>query len=84
LIKFDVQINATRFHNKKWRKRKMRDLHIDELELVSGGGGCAPSPNNCSVKHENAKPCGPQGNNGFGNGGHDGVPGHSNFQDDTR
>jgi hypothetical protein len=25
-----------------------------------------------------------QGNNGFGNGGHDGVPGHSDFQDETR
>jgi hypothetical protein len=69
------------FHNKKWRKRKMRDLEIDELELVSGGGGCAPPPN-CGKP--DAKPCGPQGNNGFGNGGHDGVPGHSDFQDDTR
>ena len=28
--------------------------------------------------------CGPQGNNGFGNGGGDGVPGNSNFQDNTR
>lgn len=27
---------------------------------------------------------GPQGNNGFGNGGNDGVPGNSGFQDDTR
>jgi hypothetical protein len=27
---------------------------------------------------------GPQGNNGFGNGGNDGVPGNSNFQDTTR
>jgi hypothetical protein len=27
---------------------------------------------------------GPQGNNGFGNGGFDGVPGNSNFQDITR
>jgi hypothetical protein len=25
-----------------------------------------------------------QGNNGFGNGGDDGVPGNSNKQDDTR
>ena len=25
-----------------------------------------------------------QGNNGFGNGGNDGVPGNSNFQDETR
>lgn len=28
--------------------------------------------------------CGPQGNNGFGNGGLDGVPGHSNFPDGNR
>jgi hypothetical protein len=27
---------------------------------------------------------GPQGNNGWGNGGNDGVPGNSNFQDITR
>jgi hypothetical protein len=27
---------------------------------------------------------GPQGNNGFGNGGGDGVPGNSIFQDITR
>ncbi len=27
---------------------------------------------------------GPQGNNGFGNGGFDGVPGKSKFQDITR
>ncbi len=27
---------------------------------------------------------GRQGNNGFGNGGHDGVPGHSGFEDDDR
>lgn len=27
---------------------------------------------------------GPQGNNGFGNGGNDGVPGNSDFQDETR
>jgi hypothetical protein len=27
---------------------------------------------------------GPQGNNGFGNGGNDGVPGRSGFQDVTR
>ena len=28
--------------------------------------------------------CGPQGNNGFGNGALDGVPGKSGFQDVTR
>ncbi|MGE5641039.1 MAG: hypothetical protein ACM30H_13180 [Clostridia bacterium] len=27
---------------------------------------------------------GPQGNNGFGNGGGDGVPGHSGFPDNNR
>ncbi len=29
-------------------------------------------------------PRGPQGNNGWGNGGFDGVPGHSNHTDDRR
>jgi hypothetical protein len=28
--------------------------------------------------------CGPQGNNGFGNGPFDGVPGNSGFTDTTR
>jgi hypothetical protein len=28
--------------------------------------------------------CGPQGNNGFGNGGFDGVPGKSGFTDTNR
>jgi hypothetical protein len=28
--------------------------------------------------------CGPQGNNGFGNNGGDGVPGNSGFPDDNR
>jgi hypothetical protein len=28
--------------------------------------------------------CGPQGNNGFGNGALDGVPGNSGFPDTTR
>jgi len=27
---------------------------------------------------------GPQGNNGYGNGGDDGVPGHSGFEDTDR
>ena len=31
-----------------------------------------------------AKASGGQGNNGFGNGGNDGVPGHSNFTDFNR
>ncbi|MEX0923955.1 MAG: hypothetical protein WDZ84_14400 [Rhodovibrionaceae bacterium] len=29
-------------------------------------------------------PGGPQGNNGFGNGGGDGVPGNSDFSDENR
>ena len=48
----------------------MRELKTEELKRVSGAG----------------RPCPPvkQGNNGFGNGGHDGVPGNSDKQDCTR
>jgi hypothetical protein len=48
----------------------MRELKTEEIKYVSGAG----------------KPCssGKQGNNGFGNGGHDGVPGNSGKQDCTR
>lgn len=52
----------------------MRELKTEELKQVSGAGNkCAPAPT-----------CKEKGNNGFGNGGHDGVPGHSNKQDCTR
>lgn len=46
----------------------MRELTKDEVVRVSGAG----------------KPCKQKGNNGFGNGGDDGVPGGSNKQDNTR
>ncbi len=62
----------------------MRTLNINELAFVSGAGksSCVPTPPPC----EPTPPaCGrAKGNNGFGNGGDDGVPGHSNFQDATR
>ena len=51
----------------------MRVLKEDETKKVSGAGSrCTPHPTKC------------KGNNGFGNGGHDGVPGHSDKQDCTR
>jgi hypothetical protein len=50
----------------------MRLLNQDELAHVAGAGGCKP------------KKCKQKGNNGYGNGGHDGVPGNSNKQDCTR
>jgi bacteriocin-like protein len=48
----------------------MRVLSAEELKQVSGG----------------KKPCGgkSKGNNGYGNGGGDGVPGNSGKQDCTR
>lgn len=46
----------------------MRVLKREEVAKVSGAGGS----------------CTKQGNNGYGNGGHDGVPGNSNKQDCTR
>ena len=50
----------------------MRELKTEELKHVSGAGKpCAP------VKKQ-------KGNNGYGNGGRDGVPGKSGKQDCTR
>ena len=60
----------------------MRLLQDHELAFVSGAGRdcCRPRHDRCSKGrgHKN------KGNNGFGNGGHDGVPGNSNKQDRTR
>jgi hypothetical protein len=51
----------------------MRELKTEEVKQVSGAGRkCTPKPEKC------------KGNNGFGNGGHDGVPGHSNKEDCDR
>lgn len=53
----------------------MRILTDDESRAVSGAGytGCYEPPKGKQ-----------KGNNGFGNGGNDGVPGGSDKQDDTR
>lgn len=56
----------------------MRELTKDETVKVYGAGsGCNQPPSCESTKKE-------KGNNGFGNGGHDGVPGNSGKQDCTR
>jgi hypothetical protein len=56
----------------------MRELKKQELVQVSGAGDC------CCPAPEPHKPGKQKGNNGFGNGGQDGVPGNSNKQDRTR
>ena len=53
----------------------MRELHQNELSYVSGGTS-PPAHSNAGGNK--------QGNNGFGNGGDDGVPGKSGKQDLTR
>jgi hypothetical protein len=61
----------------------MRALTTTEFALVAGGTGCAPAP----VCHPAPQPCKPakqKGNNGFGNGGGDGVPGKSGKSDICR
>jgi len=50
----------------------MRELKQEELKIVSGAGGTSPPK------------CKEKGNNGFGNGGHDGVPGNSGKEDCDR
>jgi hypothetical protein len=52
----------------------MRQLTQNELAFVSGAGRSECNP----------KPCKEKGNNGYGNGGHDGVPGHSGKEDCDR
>ena len=51
----------------------MRELYEFELGHVSGAGSspCPPSPCDCPPAKRR------KGNNGFGNGGDDGVPGNS-------
>ena len=64
----------------------MRNLTQTELGHVSGGTGSCYCP--CEPKDDHGKKYGhgkmKMGNNGFGNGGHDGVPGNSGKQDKTR
>lgn len=61
----------------------MRELNLDELRHVSGG---CDDP----ILEDGQEPvsCDPtkrrKGNNGFGNGGDDGVPGRSDFEDVNR
>ena len=60
----------------------MSDLTSEELSHVSGAGNkcCSPcDPDPCHGKDKEKK-----GNNGYGNGGRDGVPGKSGKQDCTR
>lgn len=65
----------------------MRILSNEERLAVSGGSEvCIPSeiefcPDEPTDPIEDARR---KGNNGFGNGGGDGVPGRSDFQDVTR
>lgn len=56
----------------------MRVLKDHELAFVTGAGNCCHPTPPCHRRR------GPQGNNGYGNGGDDGVPGNSNKQDCTR
>ncbi len=67
----------------------MRNLAETELRHVSGGAGSCP----CETKDHHGAKQGHQkqghqkmkmGNNGFGNGGGDGVPGKSGKSDDKR
>ena len=67
----------------------MRDLSQQELVHVTGAGGCytppppsycPPSPPRCPSPTKSKS----KGNNGYGNGGNDGVPGRSGKQDNNR
>ena len=64
----------------------MRDLTREELTSVSGGEGVIlpPIDDGGTPPVEDSDPKRRKGNNGFGNGGDDGVPGGSDFQDVTR
>lgn len=62
----------------------MRDLEHVELEYVSGGCHCAPKGPESGKGSSPQGPSRMKGNNGFGNGGGDGVPGKSGFDDTDR
>lgn len=66
----------------------MRDLHDFELKFVSGAGHSPSGPCDCpddgKGKGKGKGKRRNRGNNGFGNGGDDGVPGNSGFPDDDR
>lgn len=62
----------------------MRNLSTIEIVTVAGGTGCYTPP----VCEPTPPVCAPakkaKGNNGFGNGANDGVPGKSGKTDATR
>ncbi|HET9510027.1 MAG TPA: hypothetical protein VFO80_02660 [Sphingomonas sp.] len=64
----------------------MRHLTTTELTAISGGtGGCYTPPPPCTPTPPACTPTKKaKGNNGFGNGANDGVPGKSGFTDATR
>lgn len=64
----------------------MRDLTREELAFVSGGEGIIlpPLEDGATPPAEDIDPTRRKGNNGFGNGAGDGVPGRSGFEDLTR
>ncbi len=64
----------------------MRTLSNTELTTVAGGTGCyAPPPPPCAPTPPVCAPVKKaKGNNGFGNGARDGVPGKSGKTDSTR
>ncbi len=63
----------------------MRILHTTELTTVSGGTGCYTPPPPCTPTPPVCAPTKKaKGNNGFGNGANDGVPGKSGKTDATR
>ncbi len=59
----------------------MRLLNEAELAHVTGAGGSYSCGCYCPPP---SKPHKSKGNNGYGNGGHDGVPGRSGKQDNNR
>lgn len=68
----------------------MRTLNTEELTQVYGGTGdscckCDCKPDDCKPDHDDHKKNEKHhGNNGYGNGGCDGVPGHSGKEDCDR
>jgi hypothetical protein len=65
--------------------KPMRELDALELTQVTGAGGSYCQPVSCYPQPPSCPPAPRQkGNNGFGNGGNDGVPGNSGKTDVNR
>jgi hypothetical protein len=76
--KCPAPLSGTNSKNMESIMREMRELTVEELSLVSGGTiVCCYDCGGGGGKKE-------KGNNGYGNGGKDGVPGNSDKQDYTR